>query len=91
MNPLQTNRYTEKKRNKIIIIIVSILLLICIVYILIFDIKPKIESRYYGRGYFDGQLNIIQTINSAGEIPVVSGEGNNTIVDWITIQEICRR
>ncbi len=91
MNPLQTNKDPQRKRNRIIIIVVSILLLIAIVYIIMFDIKPKIEQANYGRGFFDGQLNIIKTINSAGEIPVISGEGNNTRVDWININEICGR
>ena len=91
MNPLQTNNFQERKRNKIIIFVVSILLLIAITYILMFDVIPKIEQKYYGKGYFDGQINVITTINSAREIPIVLGEGNNTQVQWFSLEEVCSR
>ena len=90
-NPVQTNRFVEKKRNRIITIIISIFLLIAVVYILVFDVKPKIEQKYYGRGFFDGQVSVVNTINNAGEIPVVIGQGNNTQVQWINLNEVCGR
>ena len=88
---LQTNNFSQRKRNKVIMIIVSILLLLCLTYILVFDIKPRIEQKYYGQGYFNGQASVVNTINNAKEIPIIVGEGNNTNIKWYSIDEVCNR
>ena len=88
---IPTNSFAKRKREKVFIIIISILLLITIVYILWYDVKPKIEQKYYGKGFFEGQGSVINTINNAKEIPLVIGQGNNTQVQWINLKEVCER
>ena len=88
---LQTNNFAKKKRNRIIKIILTIVFLLCLTYILVFEVKPRIEQRYYGIGFFDGQMSVVGTINSAVEIPIIFNEDDQIDVRWVSLNEVCER
>lgn len=86
-------------KQTIFYILFVILLLTLISVIILYEIENSKEEREkdiqnktlisYNEGFNQGQLFIIQEINTNGNIPVLTEESNQTRLDWITIERIC--
>ena len=74
-------------RKTILIILLSILLVLTLFYFLIL---PEITEPIYQNGVINGQLSIINQIQSTGNIPIISQVEDNQTIQWININQICQ-
>ena len=74
-------------RKTILIVLLSILLVLTLFYFLIL---PEITEPIYQNGVINGQLSIINQIQSTGNIPIISQVEDNQTIQWININQICQ-
>ena len=68
----------------------SIILIIAILFGLFLVGIDYIYNKGFSQGYTRCQIDLIQNIQSTGDIPYFVQEENNTIIKTINIQEICK-
>lgn len=70
--------------------IVAMILLIFLIMIVGSIGYEIIHENSFIEGYNGGQLDIINSINSNGKIPIIIRQENQTSINWIPIQQICQ-
>lgn len=74
--------------KSIIIGIMALIILIGGCYFLGQQVKiMKQEIQYESYQY--GQLSIISQINQDGKVPVIVGQGNETNIQWVSLEQLC--
>jgi len=68
------------------IIILIILLAIAGAYIL-FNKYQDMKQTTFIQGYNQGQLDLTIKINQNKQIPVITQEGNQTKINWVSLQD----
>jgi len=70
--------------------------IICIILLIAsagFFSYSYVSSSNYNDGFRDGneigKTNIIAQINNQGKIPIIQGQGNQSQINWIDINQIC--
>lgn len=72
-------------------IVVGIVFLICIIIIIMlagYIFYGIVYDKVYERAFNDGQVAIILQIQQ-GEIPVLTQQNNQTVLNWYDINNIC--
>jgi len=73
-------------RKEIIKTIMIITLIVLIIGLVVnFVLMPKYKQKIYNVGFYDGQINVIQTQMQIGEIFII----NNETIQSYPIQQFC--
>ncbi len=80
---------TNKLDFKLRVIIILLIILVILAGYFISDTIDEYESAQYGMGLQDGGLAVIQQIQTTQSVPVIIQQGNQTSLQWVSLQDIC--